>query len=68
MGLFNIEEVLLLKNAGVNADCNKEYTKDERKSICMQVSEYIMNHSSKNGDIDRLQNEYMQIFEKTAIK
>lgn len=62
MGLFNTDkELQLLKNAGVEVEKNKEYSNDEKKYICMQVSEFIMNHSSKNGDILRLQNDYSNI-------
>ncbi len=65
MGLFNDDKELnLLKNAGIKVEKNKEYTNDEKKHICMQVSEFIMSHSSKNGDIAKLQNDYSSILRK----
>ena len=65
MGLFNDDkELKLLKNAGVEVEKNKEYTMEERKNICMQVSDFIISHSSKNGDIPKLQNDYSSILNK----
>ena len=65
MGLFNDDkELKLLKNAGVEVEKNKEYTMEERKNICMQVSDFIISHSSKNGDIQKLQNDYSSILNK----
>ena len=65
MGLFNDDKELeLLKNAGVEVEKNKEYTMEERKNICMQVSDFIMSHSSKNGDIQKLQSDYSSILNK----
>lgn len=67
MGLFNDDkELKLLRNAGVEIEKDKEYTIEEKKHICMQVSEYIMSHSSKNGDIAKLQNDYSNILKKVV--
>ena len=68
MELFNNKELELLKKAGVNVDNKQEYTTDDKKYIFRQVSEFIMNHSSKNGDIGRLQNEYESIFKTVNVK
>ena len=54
------KEIELLKNAGIDAE--KDYTNEELKGIEREITEYIMNHSSKNGDIGKLQNEYQSIF------
>lgn len=65
MGLFsNDKELQLLKTAGVEVEKNKEYSNDEKKHIYMQVSDFIMSHSSKNGDIPKLQSDYSSIFNK----
>ena len=65
MGLFsNDKELQLLKTAGVEVEKNKEYSNDEKKHICMQISDFIMSHSSKNGDISKLQNDYSSILNK----
>lgn len=67
MGLFNDEsELELLKNAGVKVEKNKEYTTEEKRYICMQVSDFIMSHSSKNGDIAKLQSDYNNILKKVV--
>lgn len=58
MDLFNDKEMELLKIA----ENKVEYTDNEKRYIFRQVTEFIMNHSSKNGDIGRLQNEYEGIF------
>lgn len=65
MGLFNdYKELELLKNAGIKIEKDKEYTTEEKKYIFMEISDFIMNHSSKNGDIAKLQNDYSNILRK----
>lgn len=56
----------ILKIWGIKV--NQEYTSDDKNHIFIQVSEFIMNHSSKNGDIGRLQNEYESIFNAVNVK
>ena len=68
MELFNNKELELLRKAGVNVENKQDFTNDDKKYIFRQVSEYIMNHSSKNGDIGRLQNEYESIFRVVNVK
>lgn len=68
MELFNNKELELLKRAGVNIKNKQEYTSEDKNYIFRQVSEFIMSHSSKNGDIGRLQNEYESIFRTIKIK
>lgn len=68
MDLFSKKEQELLRKAGVNIENKQEYTTDDKKYIFRQVSEFIMSHSSKNGDIGRLQNEYESIFRVVNIK
>lgn len=68
MELFNKEEQELLKKAGVNVENKQDFTNDDKKYIFRQVSEFIMSHSSKNGDIGRLQNEYDSIFRAVNVK
>ncbi len=65
MGLFNDKkEIELLKNAGIEIEEDKEYTIEEKNNMSIQVSDYILSHSSKNGDIAKLQNEYSIILNK----
>lgn len=61
------KEVELLKKAGVDIT-ERDYTNEELKSVEREITEYIMNHSSKNGDIGKLQNEYQSIFRLLEIK
>lgn len=68
MELFNNKELELLRKAGVNIENKQEFTNDDKNYISRQVSEYIMSHSSKNGDIGRLQNEYESIFRAIKVK
>ena len=68
MELFNNNEIELLKKAGVNIENKQEYTNEDKKYIFSQVTEFIMSHSSKNGDIARLQNEYESIFKVVNVK
>ena len=64
----NNKELELLRKAGVNIENKQEFTNDDKNYISRQVSEYIMSHSSKNGDIGRLQNEYESIFRAIKVK
>lgn len=68
MELFNNKELELLKRAGVNIEGKQEFTNEDRNHIFRQVSDFIMSHSSKNGDIGRLQNEYESIFRTINVK
>ena len=54
-------EIELLKKAGIKVE-NKDYTLEELKKCRTEITEYIMSHSSKNGDISKLSNEYRSIF------
>lgn len=54
-------EIELIKNAGVKIE-DKDYTSEELKRCETEITEYIMSHSSKNGDISKLSNEYSGIF------
>lgn len=55
------KEIELMKKAGVYVE-DKEYTNDELQKVEREITEYIMNHSSKDGSIGKLQNEYQSIF------
>lgn len=54
-------EIELIEKAGITIE-NKDYGKEEIKKCQLQMVEYIVSHSSKNGDIDRLSNQYSSIF------
>lgn len=55
-------EIGLLTKAGVCVE-DKEYTKEELKKCEFEIEEFILSHSSKNGDIDKLHNEYNAILQ-----
>lgn len=59
-------EIELLERAGISVE-NKEYTKEELRRCESQIEEFIMSHSTKNGDIGRLSNQYNSIL-NTLIK
>ena len=54
-------EIELIKEAGIILE-DKDYSEDELKICGSEIIEYIMSHSTKNGDIDKLRNEYSGIF------
>lgn len=70
MNLLNVctkSEIELIENAGFKVE-NKDYTKDEIRRCETQITEYIMSHSSKNGDIGKLSNEYSSIIRTFDMK
>lgn len=60
-------EMKLMKNAGVYLE-DKDYSSEELKRIEYNITEYIMNHSSKDGSIGKLQNEYASIYRMLNIE
>lgn len=67
MDLFNDKEMELLRIAGVSIENRENYSDEDKRFIFRQVTEFIMNHSSKNGDIGRLQNEYDEVINKIDV-
>lgn len=61
------KEIELMKNAGVDLE-NRDYSNDELKRIEHNITEFIMNHSSKDGSIGKLQNEYDGIYRTLDVK
>ena len=57
---FKKEEIELLQVAGVNVE-DREYSKEALRKCEMDIEEFIMSHSSKNGDISKLSNQYYGI-------
>lgn len=53
----------LLSNIGINIE-NREYTKDELKNMESSIVDFIMNHSTKNNDINKYNNLYNEILDK----
>ena len=40
----------------------KEYSKEELKRCATEIEEYILSHSSKGKEIEKLNNQYASIF------
>lgn len=59
--VMNDKEIKLLEDAGIKVE-NKEYLQEEFKMIEHKIAEHIMSASTKNGEIDRLRNQYESIF------
>ena len=55
------KEIELIKQAGVVIE-DKDYTNEELERCESQIVDFIMNHSSKNKEIDKLHNQYSSIF------
>ena len=55
------KEVKLMKNAGVYLE-DKDYSSEELKKNRTQYNRIYNDHSSKNGDIARLQSDYDRVF------
>ena len=51
------KELKLLENIGINVE-DKEYSKEELRRYENEIEEFIMIHSTKNGDVSRFINEY----------
>ena len=69
MNLLNkctTKELELMKNAGVYLE-DKDYSSDELNRIEHNITEFIMNHSSKDGSIGKLQSEYDSIYRTLNI-
>ena len=60
------KELKLMKNAGVYLE-DKDYSTEELQRIEHNITEFIMNHSSKDGSIGKLQSEYDSIYRTLNI-
>lgn len=61
------KEIELIRQAGVVVE-DKDYTNEELERCETQIVDYIMSHSSKNKEIDKLHNQYSSIFRTINIK
>ena len=65
--IFTKNEIELIENTGINVE-DKDCTKDDIKRYEMHIGEFIMSHSTKNGDIGRLTNKYNSILNTFSNK
>ena len=61
------KEIELIKQAGVIIE-DKNYTNEELERCETQIVDFIMSHSSKNKEIDKLHNQYSSIFRAIHVK
>ena len=61
------DEIKLIEQAGIMIE-NKEYSNEDLKQYEARIIDYIMSHSSKNGDISKLRNQYENIFSIINVK
>jgi len=61
------KEIKLMEQADVKIE-NRDYTIDELKKVERDITEFIMNHSTKNGSISKLQNEYQSVYRTLNVK
>ena len=61
------DEIKLIERAGIMIE-NKEYSNEDLKQCETRIIDYIMSHSSKNGDISKLRHQYENIFSIINIK
>lgn len=54
---LNEKEIKLLEKSGVYVE-DKEYNKQELERCAFNIQDYIMSHSSKNGDMNKISNQY----------
>ena len=60
---LSVKETELLKDIGINIE-DRNYDKEERKKVALNVEEFIISHSTKSNDISILQDKYSDIIYK----
>ena len=58
---FTQKEMELIKQAGIKVE-DKDYSKEDLKRCATEIEEYILSHSSKGKQIEKLNNQYASIF------
>lgn len=61
--VYNTTEIQKLESIGIKIG-NKDYNQSECRLIESQIEEYIMNKSTKSGEISKLSNEFHNILNK----
>lgn len=60
---LSVKETELLEGIGINIE-DRNYDKEERKKVALNIEEFIISHSTKNNDISILQDKYSDIIYK----
>lgn len=55
MGLFNENQVKRLKEMGIKAEINRDYSDEEKNRMRTEMFDFIFSQSTKNNDIHNLQ-------------
>lgn len=55
MGLFNENQVKRLKEMGIKAEINRDYSDEEKNKMRTEMFDFIFSQSTKNNDIHNLQ-------------
>ena len=55
------KDIELIEQAGVVLE-DKDYNSEQLERCEQEIIDYIMNHSSKNNEIDKLRDKYSGIF------
>lgn len=55
------KDIELMKQAGVVLE-DKDYSSEQLERCEQEIIDYIMSHSSKNNEIDKLRDKYSGIF------
>lgn len=55
MGLFNENQVKRLKEMGIKAEIDRDYSDEEKNKMRTEMFDFIFSQSTKNNDIHNLQ-------------
>ena len=60
---LNEKEIKLLENAGIYVE-DRDCSKQELERCAFNIQDYIMSHSLKNGDINKVSDKYKGILNR----
>ena len=60
---LNEKEINLLEQAGICVE-DRDYNKQELERCAFNIQDYIMSHSLKNGDINKVSDKYEEILNR----
>lgn len=60
-------DIKLIEKVGITLE-DKDYNEEELKTCGNEIIDCIMAHSKKNGDIDKLRNQYSSIFKTIGVR
>lgn len=54
---FTMKELKLLNEIGIKIE-DRDYNQEEVRNCELNIGQFIMAHSTKNGDVDKMFNKY----------